>query len=170
MIDPASVLQGRTRETKIRRDAEGRWFNDEVEVTHVLLKQAFDRWLGRAPDGSGRYCLSNDINWAYVALEGAPRFVRRVAVDGAEVTLALSDESEVPLDLDTLRQGHDGALYCTVPGELVARFDRHAMMQLAAIADEDAEGVYLAVGGRAVRPPMVDDPLAPCARCASRKS
>jgi len=159
MIDPASVLQGRTRETKIRRDAEGRWFNDEVEVTHPLLKQAFDRWLGWAPDGSGRYCLSNDINWAYVAIEGAPRFVRRVAI-GEAVSLRLSDESEVTLEPATLRQGPDGALYCTVPGELVARFDRHAMMQLAAITDEDAAGVYLTVGGRAVRPPVVSEPLA----------
>jgi hypothetical protein len=161
MIDPASVLQGRTRETKIRRDAEGRWFNDDVEVTHPLLKQAFDRWLGWAPDGSGRYCLSNDINWAYVALEGAPRFVRRVAIrEGGVVSLGLSDESEVALDPATLRQGPDGALYCTVPCDLVARFDRHAMMQLAAITDEDAAGVYLALGGRAVRPPVVSDPLA----------
>ena len=161
MIDPASVLQGRTRETKIRRDAEGRWFNDGVEVTHPLLKQAFDRWLGRAPDGSGRYCLSNDINWAYVALEGAPRFVRRVTIgEDQTVSLLLSDEREVSLDPATLRQGPDGALYCTVQGDLVARFDRHAMMQLAAITEEDAAGVYLALGGRAVRPPSVSDPLA----------
>lgn len=161
MVDPASLLQGRTRETKIRRDADGRWFNDGVELTHPLLKQAFDRWLCRAPDGSGRYCLSNDINWAYVTIEGAPRFVRRVEIrpDGG-VRLALSDETEVELDCETLRQGPDGALYCNVPGGLVARFDRHAMMQLEPILHEDARGVYLSVGGREVRPPIVADPLA----------
>lgn len=161
MIDPASMLPpGRTRETKIRRDAEGRWFNDEVEVTHPLLKQAFDRWLGWAPDGSGRYCLSNDINWAYVAIEGAPRFVRKVAIDDGAVRLGLSDEREAALDPGTLRQGADGALYCTVEGSLVARFDRHAMMQLASIVEEDASGVYLTIGARVVRPPLVEDPLA----------
>ena len=113
----------------------------------------------RHDSSSGAGSLSNDINWAYVAIEGAPRFVRRVAI-GEAVSLRLSDESEVTLEPATLRQGPDGALYCTVPGELVARFDRHAMMQLAAITDEDAAGVYLTVGGRAVRPPVVSEPLA----------
>lgn len=159
MVDPASMLQGRTRETKIRRDAEGRWFNDGVELTHPLLKQAFDRWLIRAPDGSGRYCLSNDINWAYVAVEGAPRFVRKVSMTDGGVRLTLSDESEVPLDPSTLRQTADGALYCTVQDGLVARFDRHAMMQLASQIEEDEAGVYLALGSEIVRPPLVDDPL-----------
>ena len=51
MVDPASMLQGRTRETKIARDALGRWFNDGDEITHVLLRRAFDEWLQRAPDG-----------------------------------------------------------------------------------------------------------------------
>lgn len=158
MVDPASMLAGRTRETKIRRDAEGRWFNDGVELTHPLLRQAFDRWLQKAPDGSGRYCLSNDINWAYVAIEGAPRFVRRAIVREDGVGLVLSDETEVPLDPDTLRQGPDGALYCDV-GELVARFDRHAAMQLSTLLGEDEQGVFVALGARVVRPPTVADPL-----------
>jgi hypothetical protein len=153
-----SIPQGRTRETKIRRDAEGRWFNDDAQLTHPLLASAFDRWLMRAPDGSGRYCLSNDINWAFVSIEGAPRFVRRVRI-GDRLSLALSDQSEVELDPATLRQGLDGALYCDVPGELCARFDRHAMMQLADLLGEDAEGVFLRIGTRVVRPPLVDDPL-----------
>lgn len=161
MVDPASMLKGRTRETKIRRDAEGRWFNDGVEVTHPLLKEAFDRWLVRAPDDSGRYCLSNDINWAYVAIEGPPRFVRRVKVEGAQVRMVLSNGEEAQLELSSLRQGPDGALYCRAPGELVARFDRHAMMQLAPWIAEDEEGVHLAIDGRVVRPELVEDPLAP---------
>lgn len=161
MTDPASMLAGRTRETKIRRDAEGRWYNDGVELTHPLLKQAFDRWLCRAPDGSGRYCLSNDINWAFVEVQGAPRFVRTVTIEGGAVRLVLSDEREVALDEGTLRQGRDGALYCDVGDGLVARFDRHAMMQLGELVREDAGGVYLAIGGAVVRPPVVDDPTRP---------
>lgn len=159
MVDPASVLSGRTRETRIRRDAEGRWFNDGVEVTHPLLRQAFDRWLCLAPDGSGRFCLSNDINWAFVTIEGAPRFVRRVAIEGPAVRLVLSDERVVPLEPHTLRQGDDGALYCDVPDGLAARFDRHAMMQLGELIGEDQEGVYVRVGESVVRPPIANDPL-----------
>lgn len=158
MVDPASVLKGRTRETKIRRDAQGRWFNEDEEITHVLLTRAFDEWLRPAPDGSGRWCLSNDINWAYVSLEGPPRFVRRVEIDGADARLFLSDGSMTPLDPETLRQGPDGALYCDVPGDMTARFDRHAAMQLAELIDEDADGVFLRLGDRVVRPPVVDEP------------
>lgn len=158
MVDPASMLKGRTRETKIRRDAQGRWFNDGVELTHPLLRQAFDRWLQRAPDGSGRFCLSNDINWAYVTIEGPPRFVRSVTIEDGRVRLMLSDETETELDPASLRQTADGALYCTVADELTARFDPHAMMQLSELIEEDEEGVFLRLGGEIVRPPVVDEP------------
>lgn len=158
MIDPASFLKARTRETKIHRDASGRWFDDATEITHALLTKAFDRWLCPAPDGSGRYCLRNDINWAYVSIEGPPRFVRRLEVNG-DVKLHLSDESVAPLDPSNLREGPDGALYCDVPEGMVARFDQHAAMQLAELLDEDLEGVFLTIGGERYRPPVVSDPM-----------
>lgn len=160
MVDPSGVLQGRTRETKIHRDAEGRWSDDGVTITHVLLTEAFDRWLLPAPDGSGRWCLSNDINWAYVTLDGPPRFVRRVepGTDGGLV-LHLSSATSAPLDPDTLRQGPDGALYCDVPGGMTARFDRSAMMQLAPYLEEDEEGTFLRLEGRVVRPPSTNRPF-----------
>jgi len=158
MVDPASLLQGRTRETKITRDRSGRWFNDGTEITHVLLTRAFDQWLRPAPDQSGRYCLSNDINWAYVSIDGPPRFVRALELDDV-VTLRLSDQSVATLDPNTLREGPDGALYCDVPEGMVARFDQHATMQLAAILDEDDDGVFLTIGGERYRPRSVTDPM-----------
>ncbi|MEZ4335191.1 MAG: hypothetical protein R3B82_01005 [Sandaracinaceae bacterium] len=159
MVDPAAMLKGRTRETRIRRDDAGRWFDGDDPIRHPLLTRAFDEWLRPAPDGSGRWCLSNDINWAFVTLEGPPRFVRSVDVSDV-IRLALSDGRVVPLDPATLRQGPDGALYCDVPGAMVARFDRHAAMQLGDLLDEDEEGVFLGIGDARVRPPTVDDPLA----------
>lgn len=158
MIDPASVLTGRTRETKIRRDAVGRWFDDDAEITHVLLTRAFDQWLQRAPDGSGRFCLSNSINWAYVSIEGPPRFVRGLELNG-DVELHLSDQSVARLDPSTLRQGSDGALYCDAGEGMAARFDQHAAMQLADLLDEDQEGIFLTIHGRRYRPPVVSDPI-----------
>lgn len=160
MVDPGAMLEGRTRETKIRRDDAGRWFNDDERITHPLLVQAFDEWLVPAPDGSGRWALSNDINWAFVAIEGPPRFVRAVTLD-EPITLHLSDRRDVPLDPATLRQGPDDALYADVGDGLVARFERHAAMQLADALDEDDRGVFLKVGERRVRPPRVDEPLKP---------
>jgi len=163
MIDPSAALKGRTRETKIRRDDAGRWFDGEDEITHVLITQAFDSWLIPAPDGSGRWCLSNDINWAFISLEGPPRFVRSVDLSDP-VTLRLSDSREIRFDPGSLRQGPDEALYCDVPSEhaptgLVARFDRHAAMQLSELLHEDDEGVFLRLGDQLVRPPRVSSPL-----------
>lgn len=159
-MDPASLLKGRSRETKIRRDAAGRWYNDGDPITHVLLTKAFDAWLRIAPDGSGRWCLSNDINWAFVEVEGPGRFVRDASVEGDVVRLTLSDEQVVPLDPSTLRRGPDEALYCDVPGGMSARFDSHAAVALADVLGEDEHGVYLEIGGDKHRPPLVDDPLA----------
>jgi hypothetical protein len=170
--DPSGYLQGRSRETTIRRDAQGRWFHDGDPLEHPNLVRSFDRWIERAQDG--RYCLKNDINWAYVTIEGPPMFVRAVRFDahadgrdggGADadgVRLVLSNDREEGLVPDTLRQGEDGALYCDVAGgTMVARFDRHAQAQLARVLGEDAGGVYLGLAGARVRPPVVRDPLAP---------
>lgn len=154
------IPAGRTRETKIRRDAQGRWFNDRDPISHPNLVRAFDSWVDLAPDG--RFCLSNDINWAYISLEGAPFFVRSVSLEGPGAVLGLSGGQQEGLDPSTLRQAADGTLYCQVrEGKMAAQFDRDAMQQLESILGEDEQGVYLALEGQKVRPPVVDDPLEP---------
>lgn len=159
VMDPMAMLHGRSRETNLRRDALGRWFDGEVPITHALLTQAFDTWIDRAEDG--RFCLKNDVNWAYVTIEGAPIFVRSIMIRGAVVTLRLSDGREEELVPATLREAQDGALYCQVrQGRLPARFDAHAATQLSPLAFEDEIGPYLLFGDAHVRPKTVDDPLA----------
>lgn len=154
------IPAGRTRETKIRRDAHGRWFNDQDPIDHPNLVRAFNAWIDIAPDG--RFCLKNDINWAYVHVEGAPLFVHAVRIGGDEAVLTLSDGREEPLDPSTLRQSEDGTLYCSARERtMTARFDRTAMQQLEPLLGEDEDGVYLALGGSRHRPPVVDDPLVP---------
>lgn len=156
-MEPTIPQEGRTRETKIRRDAAGRWFNDGVAITHPNLRRAFDSWIDRAEDG--RYCLKNAINWAYVSIEGAPFFVRGVEV-GRDVMLALSDGTTEPLDPETLREGPGGILYCDVRGgSFTAQFDRETMQKLAPLLREDDEGVYLAIADRRVRPRRVEEPI-----------
>ena len=173
-IDPALALKGFTRETTLFRDAEGHWFFDGEPLAHANLVRAFDRWIERAPDG--RYCVKNDINWAYIRLEGPPFFVRSVTLGGTtpglrvgassdasgSPQLLLSNDRIEPLRGETLRVGPDGALYCDVgAGDMVARFERHAAMQLEPLIAEDAQGIYVQLAGRRVRPPTVDDPLQP---------
>ncbi len=167
-------VEGRTRETKIRRDARGRWFDGDVPIAHEALCRAFDGWVARAPDG--RYCLENAINWAYVTIEGAPVFARRLTiVAGAEgqlpvVTLGLSGDREEALDLATLREGLGGVLYCDVRGgSLACELGAGAMMSLAAHLDEEPPpgsdartlGTVLRLGAFVVRIPRVADPLVP---------
>ncbi len=163
--DPNEELAaGRSRETRIRRDARGRWWNGDDEITHALLVKAFDSWIQRADDG--RYCLENDINWAYVTIEGAPIDVQacRLERSGGAVTacvLVLSDGREEPLALRTLREADDGALYCDVRGgTMPARFDAHATVQLADALVETSTGVALTIGSETFTPPRVSDPLA----------
>jgi hypothetical protein len=166
-MDPNSFISGRSRETTIRRDAQGRWFSDEQPLDHPNLCRAFDSWLDIAEDG--RYCLKNDINWAYVTIEGPPLFVRSVRLEplGA-VFLALSNGSEELLNVASLRQGPDGALYCDARnGRFAARFDRSAMQQLESVLKEDEHGVYLALGTQRVRPRVAADPLTPVALAAT---
>jgi hypothetical protein len=165
-VDPGALLQGRSRETTIVRDAQGRWFHDGQPLEHEGLTRAFDRWLQRAEDG--RYCLKNDINWAYVTLHGPAHFVRSVRLDSAgRPWLLLSNDREEPLRAESLRVGPEGALYCDVgDGSDCARFDRHAAAGLEALLREDGQGVYLALGELRVRPPSVADPLLPLTESA----
>lgn len=141
--DPRAML-GRSRETQIRRDAQGRWWNGEDPITHPLLTKRFDGWIARADDG--RLCLKNDINWAYVAIEGPAYFVRSLRIDGAsidQVTLHLSGDLTEKLDPSSLREDADGALRCLVRGDLTARFDAHASMQLEPLLVETERGLAL---------------------------
>ena len=157
-MDPGQFLQGRTRETHIRRDAGGRWFNGEDPITHPQLTRSFDSWIDRAEDG--RFCLSNAINWAYVTIEGPAYFVKDVVPSSQGIELLLSGDRREPLDPGSLRQGPEGALWCTVrEGRCPARFDTHAVVKMSEWIREDDEGVYVLLAGRKVRPPDEPDPL-----------
>jgi hypothetical protein len=156
-MDLSELGVGRSRETSIVRDAEGRWFHEGQPLDHEKLSRAFDRWVARAEDG--RFCLKNDINWAYITLEGAPFFVRKVRIADGRALLSLSNDEEVALDAHTLREGPDGALYCDAYPGMAARFDKHAAVQLGELVDEDEQGTYVRAGNVRVRPPRVQDPL-----------
>ncbi len=157
-MEPSRFLEGRTRETKIRRDARGRWFNGEDPIDHPNLVRCFDGWVDRAEDG--RFCLSNDINWAYVSIEGAPYVVRDVQVSDDGIALRLSGDRAEALELDALAQDPDGGLWCTVrEGRCPARFDNHASAKLADLMGEDQNGVFIRLGTRRVHPPVIDDPM-----------
>jgi len=157
-MDPGQFIRGRSRETEIRRDASGRWFNGEDPIDHPNLTRAFDGWIDRAEDG--RFCLSNSINWAYVEIEGPAYLVKDVEATQDGIGLVLSGGVHEPLDPATLRQGPEGALWCAVrDGRCPARFDNHALSKMSDRVGEDEDGVYVLIGTQKVHPPEISDPL-----------
>ena len=153
----------RTRETQIRRDRLGRWWNGEDEIDHPNVSSSFDSWIDRAEDG--RFCLKNDINWAYVEVEGPPYRVLSIVktVDGSflsPLSLCLTGGLCEALEPASLVQDPDGVLWCTVrEGRVPAVFENHAATQIGSLFLEDDKGPYLSVDGVHYRPKTVVDPL-----------
>jgi hypothetical protein len=147
MSEPALPF-GLSRETKIRIDRDGRFWNEESPITHEALARSLAGWVDVDPE-SGRYILRNSVNWAFVTVEDAPLVVKAFDRNAAEVTI--SDGATEPLDLATLRLDADDVPYCDVRGgKLPARFSRSAAYALLEDAKLEDDGRVL-VDGREVR-------------------
>lgn len=136
---------GRSRESTIRLDGEGRFHHDDEPVAHAKLAEAMHTWIARHPD-DGRYILTNGYDWTYFTVDDVPFFVTAVrrGADGV-VQLELSDRSIEPLDPDTLREGARKELRLTVKagaegGPFDAKFTRHAQTMLGELLSEEPDG------------------------------
>jgi len=129
--------EGRSRESTIRLDGEGRFFHDDAVVEHPKLRDALHTWIARHPD-DGRYILTNGYDWTYFIVEDVPYFVRSVRAVGDEprdAILVLSDATEEPLDPATVHANERGELYLKVKagakgGPFDAKMTRFAQGQL----------------------------------------
>jgi len=140
--------EGRSRESRIVLDAEGRFFHDGAEVSHPGMARAFASWIDRHPD-DGRFILNNGYDWSYFEVVDVPFFVLGVREAEGELWLALSDGSESPLRPETLVSGPAGALYTTVKdGKFRARFSRSAQTALSPwlVGAENGE-LFLEIAG-----------------------
>jgi hypothetical protein len=136
--------EGRSRESTIRLDGEGRFFHENLLVEHRKLAQAMHTWIARHPD-DGRYILTNGYDWTYFTVEDAPFTVRSLTIEKDRVLLHLSDGTEEPFDPASARVGTDGALYVRVKratkgGPYDAKFTRHAQTELAPLLVDAREG------------------------------
>lgn len=146
----APAPPGRSRESRIVLDAEGRFSQDGAPFDHAKLAQAFHKWISRHPD-DGRYILSNGLDWSYFTVADAPFFVRSITEKDAALWLALSDDSEEKLDPARCRTSDSGALYVMVKhdargGPFEAKFTRHAQTALAPYLVEDGTRARLRIG------------------------
>jgi hypothetical protein len=145
---------GRSRESSIRLDAQGRFFHDNEPVAHPGMARAFATWIGRHPD-DGRYVLNNGWDWSYFAVEDVPYFVEEVREAEGRPLLLLSDGTLEPMAAGSLRAAAGGVLYLRVKqGEFEARFRRTAQLALGPWLDEDPDGTpVLAILGARYRVP-----------------
>jgi hypothetical protein len=146
--------EGRSRESTIRLDAEGRFHHEGALVEHKGLAAALHGWISRHPD-DGRYILTNGYDWTYFIVDDAPYYVRSVRLEDDRVVLVLSDATEEAWDPSSTRVADDDALYAQVKrdakgGPFEAKLTRHAQLQLAPILVEDDGRVGVRVAGRVI--------------------
>jgi hypothetical protein len=144
--------EGRSRESTIRLDREGRFWHEGELVEHAGLVAGLGAWISRHPD-DGRFILTNGYDWSYFTVEDAPFQVKALRVEPERVLLLLSDGTEETWDVESTRIGEGGALYAQVKasvpgGAFEARFSRHAQASLAPLLVE-GDPPRVLVGGRA---------------------
>ena len=147
--------EGRSRESTLVLDAEGRFWHDGALVEHPKLAAAMHTWIARHPD-DGRYILTNGYDWTYFTVKDAPFVVRAVRVEADAVWLVLSDDTEERWQPERTRVGEGGALYTEVKidrpgGPFEARFSRHAQASLDPVLAEDDGQIVARIGGRVHR-------------------
>ncbi len=141
--------EGRSRESTLRLDGEGRFWHEGRLVEHAGLVAALRSWIARHPD-DGRYILTNGYDWTYFTVDDAPYFVEALRAEPARVVLRLYDGTEEPWQPEATRIGGNGALYALVKrdargGPFEAKFSRHAQTSLEPLLVPLPEGDQPAV-------------------------
>jgi uncharacterized protein len=131
---------GRSRESAIVLDAQGRFWNGGVLIDHPGMALAFASWIRRHP-GDGRFILENGYDWTYLAVEDAPFFIRGLSISGEHAIVQLSDGTEEELDPSSLQFGDGDALYARVKGgAFEAKFTPSAQAALVDLVVEADDG------------------------------
>ena len=137
---------GRSRESRIVLDEQGRFWNEGVRLEHEGMARAFAGWIRRHPD-DGRFILSNGYDWTYFTVKDAPFLVRHVEITADGAILGLFDGSEELLDPASVRVSEEGVLYAMVKGgTLEARFAPAAQAQMVDLVTEGDDGEPRIVG------------------------
>jgi hypothetical protein len=129
---------------------DGRWSHDGQPIRNRRLREHFDRSVKFLPD-AGKYVVTLRHFRGEIEVEEAGFFVR--ALDAERGSVLLSDGTEAPLDVASLRLSSlDGALLCTVkrdltPEGLPARFTHAAQAELLQLAVDTPDGPALELAG-----------------------
>jgi hypothetical protein len=131
---------------KLRIDADGEWYDDDVQITHAGILANLRGNLRR--DAAG-YFIQTRVRIP-VEVADAPLVVGRIERRGETLRAWLNDGSEQDIDPGTLRIGAADVPYCAVANGFEARLSRAAAYQLLALAeyDERSGRGALRLGGR----------------------
>jgi hypothetical protein len=131
---------GRSRESRIVLDEQGRFWNAGDPIEHEAMTQAFSSWITTHPD-DGRFILTNGYDWTYFTVKDAPFLVKHVEVSPAGARLRLSDGTEEGLDPAGVEIGENGVLYTWVKGRrFLARFTPRAQAAMVDLVEEGPDG------------------------------
>jgi len=142
------ALLRRLRESSgLRLDREGRFFHQGAPVEHARTVAVLHEGLHRADDG--RWATRIGRDWAYVDVEDAARFVRRIEPRGAALRGQLATGEWVEIDPASLASGADDALYVRLPDGERARLTRPAQVSLLPFVAQSGDAFELRLGERA---------------------
>ena len=146
-MDPATLRQLR-EQSGLRLDKEGRFWHRGGLVEHARTLAALHQGIHRAADG--RWATRIGKDWAYLDVEDAALWLRRIEPSGASLRGQLASGEWVEIDPATLAAGADDALYARVAGER-ARLTRDAQLSLGEHLSEDGQHFVLQIGPRRFR-------------------
>jgi hypothetical protein len=147
MAEPPDAPPAAWKLPRLRVDANGDWYDDDVQITHPGILQNLRTTLQR--DATG-YFIQTRVRIP-VEVEDTPFVVTRVERRGDALQAVLNDGDSLTIDPSTLRVGAGDIPYCAVKaGTFEARFARAAAFQLLELAayDERTGRGVLRVGGR----------------------
>ena len=133
MPDPAPELPPGWTLPRLRIDADGDWWDGDVQITHAGILANLRGNLKRDGDG---YFIQTRVRIP-VEVADAPLVVGRIERRGDTLRAWLSDGSEQEIDPATLRIGRGDVPYCGVARDFEARLSRAAAYQLLALAEYD---------------------------------
>ena len=116
------------------------------------------RFLPPDADYLGVECSAHSIalatrigkDWAYLDVEDAALWIRRIEPEGPRLRAQLASGEWVEVDPSTLAAGADDALYARVRGER-ARLTRAAQVSLSDCLREDGDGFLVQLGEETFR-------------------
>jgi hypothetical protein len=146
-VDPATLRQLR-EQSGLRLDKDGRFWHRGGLVEHARTVAALHQGVHRAPNG--RWATRIGRDWAYLEVQDAALWLRRIEPSGASLRGQLASGQWVEIDPATVAAGADDALYARVSGER-ARLTRDAQLSLSDLLSDDGKDFVLQLGSRRFR-------------------